>query len=161
VAGGLRWSEQAHAEWKAREVARTDDARITLPIVGTANAQDKPRPKLKLTKTEAPEAAVLDAVLKMLHRHRRVVFANRMNSGAGRFIYPDGTASQFIRFGFVGMPDILGMLRDGVMLACEVKSPSGHPTVEQANFLAIVRSNGGVAFIARGISDVLRELGPA
>lgn len=156
MAGGLRWSEQAHAQWKAREVER--DARIALPVVGTANAQDKPRPKLKLTPSVAPEAAVLDAVLKALRLHPRVAWCERMNSGAGRFVYPDGKTSQWITFGFVGMSDILGQLRDGRFLACEVKARNGKATLEQLGFLSNVRHHGGVAFLAYSIDDVMREL---
>lgn len=144
---GLRWSEEMHAAWKAREAAREA-------------LQDQPRPKLRLTHPQPPEAAVLDAVLKVLRLHPRVGWCERMNSGAGRFVYPDGQTSQFIRFGFPGMSDVLGQLRCGRFLAVECKTRTGKPTVEQANFLNIVRHLGGVAFIARSVDDVITELGP-
>jgi hypothetical protein len=152
---GLRWSEQNHAEWKDREAQRA------IPVVGECNAQDKPRPALKLTRPEIPEAAVLDAVLKALDAHPKVAWAARMNSGAGKFQYPDGSTSQFLRFGFKGMSDVLGMTTDhygGRLLAIEVKRPTGRATADQVAFLETVRRNGGIAFIARSVDDVLREL---
>jgi len=161
---GLRWSEEAHAAWKARE-ARLEAARQceelnrAIPVVGECNAQDKPRPTLKLTRPEPPEAAVLDAVLKTLRLHRRVAWCERMNSGAGRFMHPDGSTSQFIRFGFVGMSDILGQLRCGRFLAVECKRPSQHPTAEQQQFIDTVNAHGGVGFVARSADDVITQLG--
>ena len=84
-----------------------------------------------------------------------------MNSGAGKFQYPDGSTSQFMRFGFKGMSDILGMTTDhygGRLLAIECKRPSGRATADQVAFLETVRRNGGIAFIARSADDVLQEL---
>ena len=145
-----------HAAWKVRE------AQLAIPVVGECNAQDKPRPALKLTKPEPPEAAVLDAVMRALDLHPKMAWAARMNSGAGKFQYPDGSTSQFMRFGFQGMSDILGMTTGsygGRLVAVEVKRPTGKPTADQLAFIQTVLRNGGVAFVARSVDDVLRELG--
>jgi hypothetical protein len=64
---------------------------------------------------------------------------------------------RFIRFGFVGCPDVLGQLRDGRFTGVEVKAPKGKPSTEQAAFLDRIRGAGGVAFVARDERDVLRE----
>ena len=101
---------------------------------------------------DRPEAAALIEVLKALNAHPAVVWCERMNSGAAR------VGGRFIRFGFTGCPDVLGMLRDGRLLGVEVKAPKGKLRPEQAVFLERVRAGGGVSFVARDCRDVLREL---
>jgi hypothetical protein len=66
--------------------------------------------------------------------------------------------NRFIRFGWVGAPDVLGQLRDGRILAVEVKSPTGKLSPEQAIFLERIRRAGGVGFVAHDLRDVMREL---
>lgn len=102
---------------------------------------------------DRPEAAALCEVLKALNAHPAVAWCERMNSGAAR------VGGRFIRFGFTGCPDVLGMLRDGRLLGVEVKAPKGKLRPEQAVFLERIRSGGGVSFVARDCRDVLRELG--
>ncbi len=80
-----------------------------------------------------------------------------MNSGAGNLVRKGGQ-SQWIRFGFAGQPDIMGMLKGGRLLAVEVKRPSGKVTPEQAEFLAKASTNGGCAFVARSIDDCYLHL---
>lgn len=101
---------------------------------------------------DRPEAAALVEVLKALRAHPAVVWCERMNSGAAR------VGNRFIRFGWPGCPDVLGQLRDGRLLGVEVKSPTGKLRPEQAVFLERVRGAGGVAFMARDLRDVHREL---
>ena len=99
-----------------------------------------------------PEAAALHEVLLALRNHPSVCWVERMNSGAVK------VGNRFIRFGFKGCPDVLGMLRDGRMLGVEVKSKTGRLSPEQAIFLEQINSNGGVGFLARNCMDVIREL---
>ena len=113
---------------------------------------------LNLTRPEPSEAVVLSAVRKALTLHRAVAWVERLNSGAGKLQYRDGEQSQFLRFGWRGAPDLIGQLRDGRMLAVEVKRPSGRVRPEQAQFLETVREHGGCGFVARGVDDVWREL---
>ena len=103
---------------------------------------------------DKPEAAALVEVLKALSTHPAVAWCERMNSGAARI------GARFVRFGFRGCPDVLGLLRDGRLMGEEVKGPTGRLRPEQAFFLERVRGAGGVAFMARDCRDVLRELGP-
>ena len=104
-------------------------------------------------KNDRPEAAALVEVLKALNTHAAVAWCERMNSGAARM------GGRFVRFGFKGCPDVLGQLRDGRLLGVEVKAQAGRLRPEQAVFLERIRGAGGVAFVARDLRDVLRELG--
>ena len=101
---------------------------------------------------DKPEAAALVEVLKALNTHPTVAWCERMNSGAARI------GSRFVRFGFKGCPDVLGQLRDGRLLGVEVKAKTGRLRPEQTIFLERIRGAGGVAFVARDLRDVLREL---
>ncbi len=102
---------------------------------------------------DRPEAAALIEVLKALNTHPAVVWCERMNTGAAR------VGGRFIRFGFTGCPDVLGQLSDGRLLGVEVKGPTGRMRPEQTLFLERIRGAGGMAFVARDLRDVLRELG--
>lgn len=103
-------------------------------------------------KNDRPEAAALCEVLKALKAHPAVSWCERMNSGAARI------GARFVRFGFKGCPDVLGQLRDGRLLGVEVKAKTGRLRPEQAVFLDRINGAGGVAFVARDLRDVLREL---
>jgi len=98
------------------------------------------------------EAAALVEVLKALRTHPAVAWCERMNSGVARI------GGRFVRFGWPGCPDVLGQLRDGRLMGCEVKGPAGKLRPEQALFLERIRAAGGVAFMARDCLDVLQEL---
>lgn len=105
-------------------------------------------------KNDRPEAAALFEVLRALRNHPAVAWAERQNSGAYRT--PEG---QFVRFGWPGCSDVIGQMRDGRLLAVEIKSPAGRLRPEQQQFLDLVNGAGGVAFVARNCADVRRALG--
>lgn len=111
----------------------------------------------RLKPPEPKEADVLRGVLQALAMHPKVAWAHRFNTAAGKLVRKSGH-SQWIRFGFPGCPDVLGQLRDGRLLAVETKRPSGQATPEQLAFLECVRSNGGVAIVARSVSELLEAL---
>jgi hypothetical protein len=90
---------------------------------------------------------VLSAVLQFLLFHPLVAWAERMNSGAMAL---DG---RYVRFGFVGCPDVLGQLKDGRFLAVECKAEGGSLTKAQSTFLARVERFGGVSGVARSVDD--------
>ncbi|GHU20025.1 hypothetical protein FACS189475_08250 [Betaproteobacteria bacterium] len=114
--------------------------------------------RFKLTRPEPREADIQSAILQALNVHPSVAWAERMNSGAGRLMYPGGKASRFIRFGFPGMPDIMGQLKDGRLLAIEVKRPSGRVSDEQQAFIQRAAENGALAFVARDAGTVWEKL---
>lgn len=111
----------------------------------------------RLKHPEPKEADVLSAVLTCLSMHPKVAWAHRFNTASGKLVRKNG-ASQWMRFGFPGCPDILGQLRDGRLLAVETKRPSGAATEAQIAFLRCVRANNGMAVVARSVDDVLEAL---
>lgn len=121
--------------------------------------KQQPQAKLRLTRPEPAERDVLSSILQALNFCKRVAWYARINCAAGKLIYPDGSTSQFMRFGFPGCSDIIGQTVDGRFLAIETKRPSGRATNAQAAFLQTVRSHGGIAFTARSVSDLALHLG--
>ena len=103
-------------------------------------------------KKDRPEAAALMEVLKALRNHSAVAWCERQNSGAAK------VGGRFIRFGWRGCSDIIGQLKDGRLLACEVKAPKGKLREEQQIFIDQVNHAGGVAFMARNYLDVQEAL---
>ncbi len=103
---------------------------------------------------DRPEASALAEVLKVLRNHPAVAWCERQNTGAAK------VGERFIRFGWRGCSDLLGMLKDGRLLAVECKAPKGRLRDEQTEFLSLVRRYGGVAFVARDCRDVMTALGP-
>jgi len=99
----------------------------------------------------------------------------RMTTGALR------ADKRFIRFGAVGMADIIGIVTmkmeceqaqtpqlvlppvsaviPGIFLAIEVKSSTGRLRPAQQAFLDAVNAAGGKAFVARDVATVAKELG--
>jgi len=104
---------------------------------------------------DKPEAAALVEVLQALRANPMVAWAERQNSGAAK------VGGRFIRFGWPGCPDILGQLKDGRFLGCEVKSATGRASAEQTLFLARINQAGGLGFVARNCRDVFAALGQA
>lgn len=79
----------------------------------------------------------------------------RNNSGVAQY---DGNVVRY-GCGGPGCSDYLGIRRsDGRFVAMEVKSERGRATAEQLRFLDRVRMCGGIAFIARSVSDALEAL---
>ena len=56
-----------------------------------------------------------------------------------------------------GVPDIIGVYQ-GRMLAIEVKTERGKLSPHQEKFIANINANGGLAFVARSIEDVLDNI---
>ena len=103
---------------------------------------------------DRPEAAALAEVLKALRAHPGVAWCERQNSGVARI------GGRFVRFGWPGYPDVLGQLTDGRLLGVEVKAVKGRTSPEQVAFLERINRAGGLAFVARDLRCVVRELGP-
>lgn len=57
-----------------------------------------------------------------------------------------------------GVADILGILPNGKLLAIEVKTAKGRVSKHQKNFIQRVNKSGGVAFVARSVQAVKKEI---
>lgn len=111
------------------------------------------------------EAAVQREVFSVLAKHPAVLFAVRQNSGAAM----SGNAPVFFyrwaRRNGVEMvvTDFWGLLRDGRMLAIEVKRRdwkrvSGAREIQQQAFIDVVKSAGGVGGFVTCAKDALAIL---
>src|SRR5512146_462533 len=77
------------------------------------------------------EAQIVPSVLAALRCHPSVAWAARINTGGARLPGRDHK-DQFVKFAFKGCSDILGMMKGGRLIACEVKRPGEEPTDDQA-----------------------------
>jgi hypothetical protein len=100
------------------------------------------------------EKDVLAAVREALRAHPKVASCWRIV--AGDFA---AEGAPHVITAPKGFPDLCGMLTDGRFYGCEVKSPTGRVAPHQAEFLATIRANNGVAFVARCADDVRQNLG--
>lgn len=100
----------------------------------------------------------------------RGIFAWRNNTGA--FAGEHNGKKRFVRFGFPGVADILGIIRTeaevgsgihrntfGRFLSIEVKRPGGKQTDDQKAFQEAVERNGGIYILASSLEDVMEVLG--
>lgn len=100
-----------------------------------------------------PESRLLSEIRLALGRDPRVVLW-RNNTGSALQDY--GSAGlKPLRYGLaVGSSDLIGLVRpSGRFVALEVKSPRGQVSREQAMFLALVESMGGVARVVRSVDE--------
>lgn len=113
---------------------------------------------------QTPEGAIQDAILDYLQAIRVVAF--RMNTGMMTAEGKNGK-KRFIRFGTVGMADILALptisgIHKGSRIEwtapvfVEVKSPTGKQSQEQKSFERQVKDAGAYYFVARSVEDVER-----
>jgi Holliday junction resolvase len=56
-----------------------------------------------------------------------------------------------------GVPDIIGCWK-GKLLGIEVKTKSGKLSERQALFIESINLEGGIAFVARSVEDVMERL---
>lgn len=57
-----------------------------------------------------------------------------------------------------GVPDIVGVLKDGRFLGIEVKTENGVLSDHQSRFIQSINDAGGIAFVARSVDDVIQKL---
>jgi len=132
-------------------------SRLHVPLEDVARPRSRRLPALGAVR----ESSVQAAVLRYLRLDRRVAWVRRFNTGAHvtQETTPNGKPKRrLIRYAFPGCSDLLGQLRDGRLLAVEVKTRNGRVSPAQQVFLATVERNGGVAVLARSIEDVGRAL---
>lgn len=109
----------------------------------------------KLKSLVASEQSVVNACLDYLTWRGHFVWRN--NSG---FFTRDYTTKAGIhrrsatRVGKVGSSDIIGIAKDGKMIAVECKREGNVPTEQQESFLAEVKKRGGYAIVATSVDDL-------
>lgn len=97
------------------------------------------------------EAEVLKACLEYLQLNGFYCWRN--NTGAVK------VGARFIRYGFVGSSDILGICPDGRFLAVECKREKGGVLSEaQKTFLSEIEKRGGVALVCNGLKSLQEGL---
>jgi hypothetical protein len=104
------------------------------------------------------ERDVLKAVWKLLSHHPKVAWCTRINSGS--LMADFGTSGIHpMRLNYKrGISDLIGQLRDGRFLAVECKREGASLMDHQRDFLNEVRKHHGVAFVARCLEDVERNI---
>jgi hypothetical protein len=58
----------------------------------------------------------------------------------------------------LGVSDIIGLLPNGRLFAIEVKSAIGRLSEHQKAFIEEIKTNNGIAFVARSLEDVIYNL---
>lgn len=86
------------------------------------------------------------ACLQLLARARCIAWRN--NTGAVKL------EGRYVRFGVKGMPDILGALPGGKLIAVECKTGAGRLTREQAAVLDNLKAIGACALLVRDLRDL-------
>lgn len=104
------------------------------------------------TSTKTPERVVLKAIIQALRNDPRVASVLRNQSG----VFRDG--NRFIRVGTRGLLDLTVYLHGGRFAEIEVKRPGGKPEPHQAERIAAIRANGGIAGCATSADEALALL---
>lgn len=101
--------------------------------------------------TKKDESVVLRECMELLRIHN--IYSWRNNTGAVKI------GSRFVRFGYKGSSDILGITKDGRFLAVECKRENGGVlSQDQKNFLFNITKNGGVAICVHSVEELNSEL---
>ena len=106
-----------------------------------------------------PEGMIKNSILSWLKAHRIVCF---IHDSMGVF---DPIKKVYrVRHSVhrsVGVPDIIGILPGGRFLAIEVKSRTGTLSEHQKQWIELINRSGGLAFMARSITDVIDQFNRA
>jgi len=104
---------------------------------------------------EGKEADVIKAVASILDLSGIYFWRNSV----GAVSFKASTGKRFVRFGFPGSADFLGITNDGRFLAVECKRPKGGVVSEkQKKFLANISARGGVALVVRSGEELIEKL---
>ena len=103
----------------------------------------------------ATEQQIQKAISDYLKLKHYVIFKHR-NVG----IFKQDTKKYIpLAFGEKGIPDLIACAPGGRFWGIEVKRKGGRVSPDQTDFIARVRKNGGIAFVAYSIDDVIKEVG--
>lgn len=97
------------------------------------------------------ESEVLNQCLDFLQLNN--IFCWRNNTGALK------VNGRFVRFGYTGSPDIIGITKEGKFLGVECKREKGGVLSEaQKNFQKECKIRGGVYIVANSLETLVSEL---
>ncbi len=103
---------------------------------------------MNLTPKESDiQKSILDYLLKrgfMVWRNNTGGFGGEGRSGK----------KWWVRAGYKGSGDIIGLTKDGKFLSIEVKRPGQKPTPDQTRFMERVNASGGQAFVATDLYEI-------
>jgi hypothetical protein len=85
-------------------------------------------------------------VLLRLSSERIFCYANNTGSIKG-----DG---RYQKYGFIGSPDILGIMPDGRYLGIEIKTGNAVQNKNQKKFEAKIKNNNGIYWIIRSLGEL-------
>ena len=96
------------------------------------------------------ESSLQHQILTCLKKDPLVAWVYTTSAGVAKGVH----GGRPFRIGFNGLSDIIGQLKDGRLLAIEVKKPGGKLKEEQAEFIEKVNKNNGVGFMATSVDEV-------
>lgn len=102
-------------------------------------------------KTRHPHTELCRSVERYLGL-RSDLFLWHNNTGAGMM------GKRFVRFGYPGSADFIGLLRGGVMLCIECKTGDARQTFEQRQFQERIKTLGGLYFVIRSLDELIKVL---
>jgi len=102
----------------------------------------------------ASEHDIQTAILQFLKFNG--IYCWRNNSG--KLVTGQGRFRRMVTIGKAGLPDIIGLLKNGQFLGIEVKREGGKLTDLQRETIEELKKNGAKCFVAYSITDVQREL---
>ena len=102
---------------------------------------------------EESEQNIQKAIIDYLRIKKYVVFKHHSTGSTIR-----NNQAVFFKHGDRGISDIIACSPKGQFVAIEVKRPKGKVSDDQLAFIKAVILNGGTAFIAHSIDDVVAKI---
>jgi len=97
------------------------------------------------------ESMLVNLILRdLLSRYKGVLRLWRNNSGAFKT-----EGGNFIRYGALGSPDILGILKPGKIVCIEAKSSRGKLSEHQERWLQEARDLGALVGVVRSVDEAI------
>ena len=167
--GFRRYRDQVKAARIANDYYAVSAGKDPFPGLDMDAVHKQRKPRAAPVQREAP---VVAAIAELLAAHPKVLFAVRQNSGMASYEAKSGRYAPVYFYkilthgrahGNLTLPDFWGFLRDHRAFAVEAKAPGwNHPRDErerrQENFLALVRSVGGIGIFATDAAQVAAAL---
>lgn len=138
----VKQSLRSHMEWEQEQINRpAPQARaVRRPVDG--------KPAMPM------ERDIQKACLQFLRIHPKVACVWRQNSGTFTEQNRDGSQRYITAHTMPGLPDIVGFLRGGRALFCEIKRPGGKATPMQQAFIDRANAAGALAAVITSTEEI-------